>query len=98
MTQKEVITKAIETLYEDWGEDGKAVVAACIIVDPIRMSFDEFLKECVACGGDWGAMLLSGVKRLRPEVWDAIPNNMGHNAWIDICCVLSLLNVSTENE
>ena len=97
MTQKEVITKAIQTLYEDWGEDGKAVVASCIIVDPIRMNFDEFLKECVCCGGNWGGMLLSGVKRLRPEVWDAIPDKMGSNAWVDICCVLSLLGVNTEN-
>lgn len=96
MTRKEEITKAIETLYEDWGEDGKAVVAACIIVNPLHMSFHDFLKECVACGGNWGGMLLSGIKRLRPEVWDAIPEKMGYNAWVDICSVLSLLSVDFE--
>lgn len=27
------------------------------------MKFDEFLKQCTACGGNWSAMLMTGVKR-----------------------------------
>lgn len=98
MTKAESITKAIETIYADWKDDGQAVVAACIITGPLHMDMKDFLSECICCGGNWGGMLLSGVKRLRPEVWDAIPNDMGDRAWIDICCVLTLLDVVAEND
>lgn len=90
-------TKAMETLAADWEEDGKKVVALALH-NPVNISFDEFLGNCVCCGGDWGAMLLSGVKHYRPEVYDAIPEHMGVYAFKDILLVLSLLGVSTKKE
>lgn len=61
--------------------------------DTIPMTMDDFLLHCTACGGDWGAMLLTGIKALYPEVYDAIPDNMGHFAWRCICETLELLQV-----
>lgn len=80
------------TLEKEWGADGRAVVEKCYGV-PLNMTMEEFLKHCTACGGNWGGMLLSGLKRLRPEVWEAIPEKMGNSAWLCICATLSLLNV-----
>lgn len=28
------------------------------------MTMTEFMQNCSACGGNWGAMLLSGIKRV----------------------------------
>lgn len=82
----------MSVLEKEWGADGRKVVEKCYGA-PLNMSFDDFLKECTACGGDWGGMLLTGIKRLRPEVWEAIPNKMGTHAWICLCAVLGLLVV-----
>ena len=57
------------------------------------MTMDEFLNHCTACGGNWGGMLLTGIKALYPEVYDAIPDNMGHFAWLAICTTTKLLGV-----
>lgn len=89
--------EVMETLAKDWGEDGEKVVALALH-NPVNISFDNFLMHCVCCGGDWGAMLLSGVKHYRPEVYDAIPEHMGVYAFKDILLVLSLLGVSTKKE
>ena len=57
------------------------------------MTMEDFLKHCTACGGNWGGMLLTGLKELYPEVWEAIPENMGLLAWIGICETLYLLDI-----
>lgn len=31
------------------------------------MTMNEFMQNCSACGGNWGAMLLTGIKRVFPE-------------------------------
>lgn len=38
------------------------------------MRFDDFMKKCTACGGAWTSMLMSGVKEVAPDVWDAMPD------------------------
>lgn len=80
-------------LAKEWGIDGEKVVAECFKADTKEMNCDEFVKYCSACGGNWGGMLLTGVKRLYPEVWNAIPNEMGHNAWGCIIATLKLLKI-----
>ena len=36
---------------------------------------DDFIKnDCMACGGNWTRMILSGIKRRWPEFWDSLPN------------------------
>ena len=84
-------------LVENWGEAGKAIIAQCFQERKFNNSFTTFLKFCTACGGNWGAMLLSGVDYLYPEVYKLIPQNMGSNAWACICNLLILLGVDTVN-
>lgn len=45
----------------------------------VSMSQEEFLRHCTACGGNWGAMLLTGIKDVFPEYYEAVSdyyNNM----------------------
>jgi len=90
-----MIKEAQEDLVENWGE---AVVMECRKFEPLNMNCSEFLKHCTACGGNWGGMLLTGVRELRPSVWDVIPDDMGWNAWVHICHTLILLGVDTSDE
>jgi hypothetical protein len=76
-----------------WGEDGKKVLEAIARQDVKAMTGDEFLSHCTACGGNWGGMLLTGIKELYPEVWEVISNSMGKNAFFVICAILDLLQV-----
>ena len=99
------IKEAHDTLIKGWGEDGKRVIEAIFNLkgngDDILhcgMSMREFLQSCTACGGNWGGMLLSGIKELFPTVWDAIPNNMGAYAWECICYTLMLLGIDAIEE
>ena len=93
MITYEDIINAQANLVEHWEEDGKAVIAACLRETPYNKSFKLFLNECTACGGNWGGMLLTGVKSLYPNVYDAIPDEMGAFAFSCICDTLLLLGV-----
>ena len=46
--------------FEHWGD---AVLTAIDAEPALQMSFDEFLGHCTAHGGNWGGMLLSGLKK-----------------------------------
>ena len=95
MLNYEDIKKAQDYIVEQWGENGEKVITACYYSRKGVMSNKEFLDNCTACGGDWGAMLLTGIKRLFPQVWDAIPNEMGMYAFIILLNVLILCGVDT---
>lgn len=95
MLNYEDIKKAQDYIVEQWGEDGENVVTACYYSRKEVMSNKAFLDNCTACGGDWGAMLLTGIKRLFPQVWEAIPNEMGMYAFIVLLNVLILCGVDT---
>lgn len=95
MTNYDDIIEVQNCLVENWGEDGKAVIVACLHEDPFNDSFESFLSHCTACGGNWGGMILSGIKELYPKVWDLIPDNMGSHAFSCICNTLILLGVDT---
>ena len=58
------------------------------------MTMNQFLDHCTTCGGNWGGMLLTGLKELYPEVYDAIPDEMGMFAWRCICDTITLLGVT----
>ena len=83
-----------EFLSAVWGND---VLDAIDAVEHIPMTLKEFLDHCVACGGNWGGMLLTGINDLYPSVYNAIPDNMGCFAWRCLCEVLVLLGVDTES-
>lgn len=74
---------------------GNAVLTVIDNQTTTPMTMDEFLSHCTTCGGNWGGMLLTGLKELYPEVYDAIPDNMGMFAFRCICDTLTLLNVQS---
>lgn len=91
----DTITNAQNELVENWGDAGKEVVTLCFQARKFDGNTADFLKFCTACGGNWGGMFLSGVRTLYPEVWEAIPEDMGVFAFGSICDVLILLGVRT---
>ena len=95
MITYEMIKDAQEMLVEYWGKDGENVIETCHKFEPLNMECKEFLTHCTACGGNWGGMLLSGLSKLRPEIWDKIPDDMGVMAWGCICSTLILSGVDT---
>ena len=82
-------------IQEHWGD---AVLTAIDAEPALQMSFDEFLNHCTAHGGNWEGMLLSGLKKLRPKVWNAIPDKMGSFSWILICGTIKLCGVSPSDK
>ena len=60
------------------------------------MTMKDFLSHCTACGGNWGGMLLTGIRELWPEVWEAIPDDMGMFAWRCLCDTITMLGVKSE--
>ena len=97
MITYEDIKKAHDTIIENWEESGKNVIIECSKITPFNDTLDNFLNYCTCCGGNWGGMLLTGVKKLWPNVYDSIPNDMGVSAWSCICSVLILCSVDTKD-
>lgn len=100
MIKYDRIIEAQNDLVKYWGDDGKKVIEMCYEWRNVhRMDFDTFLSDyCTACGGDWGSMLLIGIHKLYPDVWDAIPDDMGVMAWGCICSVLTLLGIEPKEK
>ena len=98
MITYDYIIEAQTKLVEFWGEDGKRVIETCARVNPYNKPVTDFLKECTACGGNWGGMLLTGIKKLYPEVWDCIPEDMGIMVWPAICYTLLLCGIDTSED
>lgn len=86
-------------LLEWWGHEDAAKVVTAIEKDNTdSMPLSEFLNHCKAMGGDWISMFLSGIHELYPEVWEAIPDRMGADAFNCICAVLELCGVMIREE
>lgn len=81
MITYKMIKEAQDYLVEHWGEDGKKVIEECLRATPFNDTFKKFLDHCTCCGGNWGGMFLTGIKKLFPDVWEAIPDDMGIFAW-----------------
>lgn len=88
-----MIQNARYQLVESWGKDGVKVIEECAKVTPFNKGTNAFLEHCLACGGDWYGMYLSGIQELYPEVWDAIPDDLGFYAFDNIYSVLILCGV-----
>ena len=82
-----------ECIVALWGNDVLEVIDSQTTTP---MTMKQFLTHCTACGGNWGGMLLTGIQELYPAVYDAIPDNMGHFAWLAICTTTRLLNIEPE--
>lgn len=95
MITADMIINAQTDIITAWGESGKQVIETCAQSNPLNIDFKEFLSYCTACGGNWGGMLLTGIKELRPAVWEVIPDDMGVFAWQGICSTIILCGVDT---
>lgn len=97
MITYEQIVDCMDTIVDNWGEKGKEVVIACLHEKPFNDNMDKFLDNCTACGGNWGGMILTGIRKLYPKIYDIIPDDMGVFAFGTLCSVLILLGVDTSN-
>lgn len=62
---------------------GRDVLAEIDKGEPLAMTQKEFMSHCAASGGNWTSMLLSGLKELRPAVFQAIPETLeGESLWV----------------
>lgn len=95
MITYQMIKDAQEEIATYWGEQGIRVIEMCAKVTPFNGDSKAFLENCTACGGNWGGMLLTGIRRLYPDVWDYIPDDMGTHAFACICSTLILCGVDT---
>lgn len=95
MITYDMIKNAQDSLILYWNSDGKKVIEECSKIVSFNGNSKQFLEHCTACGGNWGGMLLTGIRSLYPEVWEAIPDDMGVFAWQCICNVLILCGVDT---
>lgn len=91
----DMILEAQTYIINQWEDDGKKVIEAIYHVNPFNGGMKEFLTHCTACGGNWGGMLLTGIKKLYPDVWEAIPKDMGIFAFTCIAYTLLLCGVDT---
>lgn len=83
--------EASEFIIKEWEDRGKSIVDYITTLDITPKPLDSFWEHCIACGGDWGAMILTGIRELYPEIWDMIPDKMGVFAFSVLCEILNLL-------
>ena len=98
---KKMINKEQNELFllEWWGHEDTAKVMTAIENDNTdSMPLSEFLNHCTAMGGNWGGMLLTGIHELYPEVWKAIPADLGVDSFNCICAVLELCGIAIKEE
>ena len=98
MISYENIKEAQNILIECWGNDGKKVIEECAKVTPFNGSMEAFSEYCICCGGNWTKMILSGIRKLFPSVYNAIPDDMGHMAFYCICATMVLCGVDIRDE
>ena len=69
------------------------------------ISADEFLNNCTACGGNWVAMLLSGIKAVFPDEYEFVVReceNIGYGkggvpAFVFVCEWLAMKGIIFED-
>lgn len=86
------LKEIIEVLETEWGEAGSRVIELCW-ANRCSMTFDKFMSHCTCCGGNWGGMFLSGINSIEPAIYEAIPDDMGVNAFLCIAMVLELMGI-----
>ena len=68
----------IGKIGSDWGDDFIKILQQ---TEPLNMPRNTFLEKYVACDGNWANMVLSGIKSLRPELYNTILDYIGSPKW-----------------
>ena len=89
------IIDAQEMLVKHWGAHGEQVIAETVRAERKVITFKQFLDNYTVYDGNWSGMLFNSIEKLWPDVWKAIPDNMGVQAWGCLCSVLVLCGVDT---
>lgn len=87
------IENAKDLLIDEWGADGVKVIQATKKVKKFDGTFNEFLDDCTACGGNFTAMYLTGLEKLYPSVVEVIPDYLGKDVFSCICAVMVLCGI-----
>lgn len=92
------VRKAIieDMIRDDWGECAEAIIEACNRAEPASADFEAFIEECVDCGDAWGLTLLTGISKLFPEVYFAMPGYLGKETWGGLLPILALCGLEPE--
>lgn len=53
------------------------------------MTLDTFMNRCIACGGNWTAMLMTGIKEVAPEIYAQMPDRS--YAFDEVCFIVNHL-------
>lgn len=79
-------------LSMNWGD---AIIKAISESEPLMLNYKMYLEHCTFYENDWNKTLLSGLKKLRPKIWQAIPKDedKGPHALQCICDTLILSGV-----
>jgi hypothetical protein len=86
------IADVVNDVLVEWGESGRDIVNAAF-KEHKKLTFAGFMSECKACGGDWVAMILSGMERIYPEVYVTLPAIFGQEAVDGLIKILILCGV-----
>lgn len=55
------------------------------------ITWGDFLNKCTACGGNWSAMLMSGIREVYPDYYKAMPERAyDFGELFDICAALGV--------
>ena len=90
------IENAKDLLIDEWGADGVKVIQATKKIQKFNGTFNEFLDNCVACGGNFTGMYLTGLEKLYPSVVEAIPDRLGKNSFYCICAIMTLCGIDID--
>ena len=89
------IIDAQEILVKHWGSHGEQVIAETVRAERKVITFKQFRDNYTVYDGNWSGMLFNSIKKLWPDVWKFIPDDMGIYAWDCLCSVLTLCGVDT---
>lgn len=56
----------------------------------------RFFVPALASGDEWFSIFMSGLKKVAPDIWDAIPSNPGVHGLDAICCVMTMIGIVEE--
>ena len=93
---EEIMNQAKEDIKKKWPKNAEAVLDACNKAEKFQGAGSEFMDQCIACGGNLVGMLISGIRKLWPEVYSALPDSIGDDGFESFyltCRVLLLCGV-----